>query len=255
MTMILFTGSGTQGSEPVFEAYARKMGRRKICCAYLNLKAYEYFVKGMATAECIFHYLEKDYAYLKENNRLAEQEEVCRLALLQYYSSQVTLSKKQRDCAAEMLEEFSTKGMRFAFWMRFDEELLRPYQMEGHVFVEYVCDPSHTVTIFFREAGKEGAYRKEVMKNCFEGIFVREFTLFYADEIECYLEEECQGERKRTDQRVLKLSDAGTDGRSGYELINRMIRAQKEQDLQQLEQEMENYLQMGYVTKELFTLQ
>ncbi len=255
MTMILFTGSGTQGSEPVFEAYARKMGRRKICCAYLNLKAYEYFVKGMATAECIFHYLEKDYAYLKENNRLAEQEEVCRLALLQYYSSQVTLSKKQRGYAAEMLEEFSTKGMRFAFWMRFDEELLRPYQMEGHVFVEYVCDPSHTVTIFFREAGKEGAYRKEVMKNCFEGVFVREFTLFYADEIECYLEEECQGERKRTDQRVLKLSDAGTDGRSGYELINRMIRAQKEQDLQQLEQEMENYLQMGYVTKELFTLQ
>ena len=93
------------------------------------------------------------------------------------------------------------------------------------------------------------------MKNCFEGVFVREFTLFYADEIECYLEEECQGERKRTDQRVLKLSDAGTDGRSGYELLNRMIRAQKEQDLQQLEQEMENYLQMCYVTKELFTLQ
>ena len=54
---------------------------------------------------------------------------------------------------------------------------------------------------------------------------------------------------------MLKLSAAGTDGRSGYELINRMIRAQKEQDLQQLEQEMENYLQMGYVTKELFTLQ
>ena len=50
-------------------------------------------------------------------------------------------------------------------------------------------------------------------------------------------------------------SNGGTDGRSGYELINRMIRAQKEQDLQQLEQEMENYLQMGYVTKELFTLQ
>lgn len=255
MMMILFTGSGTQGSEPVFESYAKKMGRRKLCCAYLNLKSYEYFVKGMATAECIFRYLEKDYGYLKEHNRLAEQEEVCRLALLQYYSSQVTLSDKQRGYAAQILEEFSTKGMRFAFWMRFDKELLRPYQMEGHVFMEYVCDPSHTVTIFFREAGSEAPYRKEMMKNCFEGVFVREFTLFYADEIECYLEEECQGECKRTDQRVLKLSDAKMDGRSGYELINRMIRAEKEQNLQQMQQEMENYLQMGYVTKELFTLQ
>lgn len=255
MMMILFTGSGTQGSEPIFEAYAKKMGRRKICGAYLNLKSYEYFVKGMATAECIFRYLEKDYVYLKDHGHLAKQEEVCRLALLQYYSLQVTLSKKQRIYAAQLLEEFSTKGMRFAFWMRFDEELLRPYQMEGHVFVEYVCNPSHTVTIFFREAGSEGPYRKEAMKNCFEGVFVREFTLFYADEIECYLEEECQGERRRTDQRILKLSDGKMDGRSGYELLNRMIRAQKEQDLQQLEQEMENYLQMGYVTKELFTLQ
>ena len=78
------------------------MGRRKICCAYLNLKAYEYFVKGMATAECIFHYLEKDYAYLKENNRLEEQEEVCRLALLQYYSSQVdSLKETARLCGRD----------------------------------------------------------------------------------------------------------------------------------------------------------
>ena len=255
MMMILFTGSGTQGSEPIFESYAKKMGRRRICCAYLNLKAYEYFVKGMATAESVFRYLEKDYSYLTEHSRLSEQEEVCRLALLQHYSSQVTLTEKQRAFAERMLEEFSAKGLRFAFWLRFDQELMRPYQLEGHVFAEYVCDPSHTVTIFFRPAGSELPYRKETMKNCFEGIFVREFTLFYGDELECYLEEECQGERKRTDKRVLKLSEAKLEGRSGYELINRMLREKQQQNQQQLQQEMENYLQMEYVTKELFTLQ
>lgn len=254
MMMLLFTGCGTQGSEVIFESYVKKLGRRKLRTAYLNLRAYEYFVKGMAVGECVFRYLEKEYAYWREHHRLDEQEEVCRLALMQYYAGQVALSERQRTYVAEMLEEFSTKGMRFAFWLRFDEDLLRPYQMEGHVFAEYVCNPSHTVTISFRPAGSAEEYRKETMKNCFEGVFVREFTLFYGDELECYLEEECQGELKRTDKRILTPGIGKQDGQTRYELINRIIQAEKE-DPKKAEQEMENYLQLDYVTKELFTLQ
>ena len=187
MMTILFTRSGTQGSEPVFESYLEKMGRRKLCRAYVNLKSYEYFVKGIPVAESVFRYIEKEYRQLPQSHRQSEQEEVCRLALLQHYARLVKLDAGQEECVRELLEEFGAKGMRFAFWKRFDRELLRPYQMEGRVFAEYVCNPEHTVTIYCRHRGSEEEYRKETVENYFSGVFVKEFTLFAREELECYL--------------------------------------------------------------------
>ena len=61
---------------------------------------------------------------------------------LQYYSTQVELTGQRREYASQLLEEFNRKGMRFAFWNKFDRELLAPYQMEGRVFAEYVGNPT-----------------------------------------------------------------------------------------------------------------
>ena len=254
LMMILFTGSHTKGSEPVFESYAKKMGRRKLCRAYLNLKAYEYFVHGIPVADVVFRYLERDYAYVTEQKLQEEQEEVCRLALLQYYSTQVELTGQRRAYASDLLEEFNRKGMRFAFWNKFDRELLAPYQMEGRVFAEYVGDPESTVTIWYRPKDSEEEYRKETMKNCFEGIFVREFTLFYGDEVECRIEEETETERKKTDERVLSLRQEEKTGAVWYDQVNRVAKALQEQDLETVDAELDNYLLLSYLAKELFPL-
>lgn len=253
ITMILFTRSETQGSEAVFESYWKKMGRKKLCRAYVNLKAYEYFVKDIPVAEPVFAYIEREYLYLKRKNRPDEQEQVCRLALLQYYARSLELKPEQSEITEELLEEFGAKGMRFAFWRRFDEELLRPYQMEGRVFAEYACNPESRVTIFYRLRGREEEYREEVMKDYFEGIFVREFTLFDGDELECYLEEESGGERKKTDLWVLR-APAGTSGRtSKYESLNQIARARSEGE-EKARKELEAYLTMEYLADEIFTL-
>ncbi len=253
ITMILFTRSETQGSEAVFESYWKKMGRKRLCRAYVNLKAYEYFVRDIPVADPVFAYIEREYLYLTRKGRLEEQEQVCRLALLQHYARSPKLKPEQRRIAADMLEEFGAKGMRFAFWRRFDEELLRPYQMEGRAFAEYVCDPQSKVTIFYRLRGKEEDYRAEAMKNYFEGIFVREFTLFEGDELECYLEEENGDVHKKTDLWVLR-APSGTPGRvSKYEALNRIARAQNAGG-GDAQEELEACLTQEYLARELFTL-
>lgn len=254
MTMLLFTRSGTQGSERIFESYLRKMGRRKLCRAYVNLKAYEYFVKGVPVADCVFAYMEREYTYLEERGRIAEQEEVCRLALLQYYAKAVELSKERRARAAKLLEEFSAKGMRFSFWQRFDAKLLRPYQMEGRVFVEYVCDPKSRVSINYRIRGREDSYTKEDVKDYFEGIFVREFTLFEGEELECTLEEEREEKTIRSDKRLLRAICTKDGQTSRYEMLNAISRAQSSGAEESLREELGAYLSMEYLAKEVFTL-
>ena len=254
MMLLLFTRSGTQGSEPVFEAYLAKLGRRRLCRAYVNLKAYEYFVKGLPVADCVFRFMEKEYAYLSGRGRLQEQEEVCRLALLLYYAKAVKLQPSQRVLVQELLAEFGARGMRFAFWQRFDQELLAPYQMEGKVFAEYVTDPESTVTIYYRILGKEEEYTKETVKNYFGGIFVKEFTLFYGEELECYLEEELGAMVKKSDRRILHGTGFLEDGTSRFSMLNRISRAAIEEDAEKFQEELESYLLLEYLAKEVFTL-
>lgn len=253
MMMVLFTRSQTQAAEPVFEAYLKKMGRRKICRAYVNLRAYEYFVKGQPVGTSVFRFIEREYEILSGKNRLQEQEDVCRLALLQYYSGRPSLSEKQEKRAVQLLEEYNVRGMRFAFWKKFPDRLLAPYQMEGKEFVEYVCSPGSQVTVFYRRKG-EGDYQKEAVKNYFEGIFVKEFTLFAGEELECYLEEQSEDGTKRTDVRLLTAAESESGGYTQYELLNRIIRARDDGDEKTLREELENFLLQEYLAKELFTL-
>ncbi|MCD7746099.1 MAG: DUF5717 family protein [Lachnospiraceae bacterium] len=267
LMMMLFTRSGTQGSEPVFEAYRKKMGRKKLCRAYVNLKSYEYFVKGIPVAEPVFAYIENDYRRQSGNDRLEEQEEVCRLALLQHYARAVSLTKTQRVYAEEMLEEFNTKGMRFAFFGRFDRELRKPWQMEGHVFAEYAGNPKSTVYILYRYKGtkEENTFIKEIVPNCFEGIFVREFTLFADEEIECIFEEHCpnpvsgtdvgqkEGPVVRSDKWTLR-ADQEESGGGMYGLLNRFCAALREGDEAKEQETLDSWLTLEYLAEEVFTL-
>lgn len=273
LMMMLFTRTGTQGSEPIFEAYLKKMGRKKLCRAYVNLKSYEYFVKGLPVAEPVFSFIEKDYRRFSGTDRLSEQEQVCRFALLDYYARAASLTKTQRVYAAELLEEFQTKGMRFAFFKRFDEELLRPWQLQGHVFAEYAGDPKSTVHILYRyktedtPGADEADYIREAVPNCFEGIFVKEFILFADEEIECFFEEEPgadahgahQGSMKketwtiRSGKRTLRPDQDDPD--SGmYGLLNHLCRAEKEGNEEEARETLDTWLTLEYLAKEIFTL-
>ncbi|MCC8066376.1 MAG: DUF5717 family protein [Clostridiales bacterium] len=262
LMMLLFTRQGTQGSEPVFESYWKKIGRKKLCRAYVNLKSYEYFVKGMPVADPVFAFIENEYRRLSGTDRLSDQEEICRLALLQYYARSVSLTETQRVYASEMLEEFNTKGMRFAFFGRFDQELLKPWGMQGHVFAEYVGNPESTVSILYRyknrdtgtdsEAAEE-KYTKELVPNCFEGIFVREFTLFADEEIECIFEEEHGQEKARSDKWTLRAEQEAS-GTGMYSLLNRMCQASHEKKEPEYKEALESWLTLEYLAEEVFTL-
>ena len=249
LSMLLFTGSGSAGTEQIFLSYRSKMGRAKLCTAYMNLKCYEYFVRDMPVSGALFECLEGTDVFGRDT------EDVCRLALLRYYSRQDTLSEDRRQKTAALLSEYCGRGMRFAFFRKFPRDLRLPYQLEDKTFLEYAADPAHSMVLHYRFVGEDEAWTEEVMQNRFEGIFVREFILFDGDQLECYAEE-------KDGDRVVQVSDrrrvfCGSteeteDGR--YASLNRMIRAQKKGDQKAVLQQIEDYRQLDYVTEQLFTL-
>lgn len=250
LSLLLFTRSGTSGTERIFAAYQKKLGRKKICKAYIILKAYEYFVKGLPVHDLIFEYIENGY----QNG--AEQEDVCYLALLQNYSRRLKLQKWQEEIVEELLARYGGRGLRFAFYQKFSEELRQPYQLEDKVFLEYAANPENTVMLYYRRKGKEEEFQSEPMKNSFEGINVKEFILFYGDEIECYTEEigPDQEVKKRSDRRILTMGKLPGSSNSRFDMLNRIVQACNTGNENKAREELENYVQLEYLTKEIFTL-
>ena len=81
-----------------------------------------------------------------------------------------------------------------------------------------------------------------------------EFTLFYGDELECFLEEELEGSVKKSDKRILSASGEISGENTRYEILNRISRAVKQNDEAAFHEEIGTYLQLERLTKELFTL-
>ena len=247
LSILLFTRSGTGGTEQIFASYLHKLGRRKICTAYLNLKAYEYFVKNLPVSDLVFDVIEQNLLSGKQ------MEDVCRLALLQHYSARGEIPKEAERLIRSLLTYYDKEGIRFRFYREFPEEIRYPLQLEDKVFMEYVADPSHQVLLYFRMQGEED-YHCEPMKNCFEGIFVREFILFAEERIECYVEEYVGETLVNTSQvRQLQSEARETEG-SRYALINRMLAHEASGDQEALKADLDNYYQTDYIMGKIFTL-
>ncbi|MDO4475653.1 MAG: DUF5717 family protein [Lachnospiraceae bacterium] len=248
LSLILFTRSGSSGADEIFASYQRKLGRRKICQAYLNYRAYEYLVRNLPVGEVIFASLEQ--ACLEE----APLEDVACLALLQYYSGKRDLGAQREKLVRQMLSAYSSRGIRMAFFKKFPRRLRVACRLEDKVFMEYVANPEHVVTVYSRKPGQEQVLC-EPMVNVFEGIFVSEFVLFNGESLECWLEETKDGKLlRRTDARVLAAASSEEIAGSRYALLSKMSAEQKAGQDKALSEDLDLFYQMDLMTQEVFTL-
>ena len=249
LSLILFTRSGTEDTEQIYLAYRSKMGRKRTGRAYLNLKAYEYLIRNLPVNDVIFEII--------ETNILREEqvEDVCKLALLRYFSGLPSLGEHREHTVEALLKEYDERDIRFDFYRKFPYRLRRRCQLEDKVFLEYVADPSHTVIACFRRTGEEGEFDREPMKNAFEGIFVKEFILFETETLECYIEEYNGDELINTSSRRI-LSGLGGEGapRDRFAMLGEMSRYEQDGQMQKLSEGLENYRQLDYLTQKIFLL-
>ncbi len=247
LMLLLFTRTGSAGTDPIFASYVQKLGRKKLCRAYMNLRAYEYLVKGMAAEPAVFDSIEK--ACMQGE----DVDDAALLALLKYYAYCAELSEEQEERAKLLLTLFAERGMRFAFYQSLPRSLRLMFQLEDKVFVQQAADPTHTLVLSWRESG--GEYQVEVMKNVFEGICVREFVLFDTQVIEYYIEE-FDDERLLHTSPVMMLHPRKIqeNDESRYALLGEMSRLEQAGQWDALREKMLFYKQQEKLAEKIFTL-
>lgn len=240
-----------EDGERILESYIMQQGKELVILAFLTYVSCAYFMTERSISHEFFIYLEKTY------ERGWEMDMICRLALLKYYAGCGRLSQKQEQQAAEILKECNLKGLRFAFFQKLPLHLIQAYQVEDKVFVEERFRPGSKVVIHYclHRGGAEAlTFKSEPMREMYQGIFTKEFLLFYGETLTYYLSVERDGEETASPQREITLQGVETRGRTRYKLLNHILAARALGNQEAAQTALKLYLQQEAFVDAAFTI-
>lgn len=248
ITQMMFARTYSAKLADVFEEYEQKGASTVIAMAYLSYNSYQAFVKEKIISEKVFVHIEK---MLKNKE---EMTDVCKLAYLKEMSRRDSFSNEQKEIIDRLLGEMCRKKYRFAFFKEFKKYVNIPYIMLDKTIVEYRTNPNNKVIIhYLSDVDEDDEFKAMEMNNTFEGIFTKEFTIFYGDTVQYYITEEENKVGDITESHTLmndEIDSQTVEGR--FEAVNDMIATREMNDENTLERMMHNYAVSDYLVKQLF---
>ena len=251
IAQVLFTHQSCDSLEEIFGHYYSKGPKERIVEAYLAYFAYRYFVHQEAVSESIFELIETSL----ENERPLAM--VCEMALLQYYSGLRELSAFRKELAGNLVGELARKHYVFPFFLKLQEVIHLPFDIADRTMVEYRADVKSRVVIHYmiEARGNHKNYIAEDMKQIYDGIFVKQFALFYGESVNYYITEERSDGEFSTAQEKLSNNRIRPDRSEGrYDAINDLIAGQMTHEADTVDKLVHDYAVADYLAQDLFTM-
>lgn len=103
--------------------------------------------------------------------------------------------------------------------------------------------------------GIASGYKSEPLKNMYEGIFTKTFTLFYGETLHYYFKVEHGGRTQKTSERVITMNHVDGTSVSKYQLLNQMLSARHLDKEKEVTARMKQYLRQEQYAKEMFIIE
>ena len=178
------------------------------------------------------------------------------LALLKYYSTLDKWTEEQRTFIEIETEKLIDERMIFPFFQKFIPELQLPRKIGNKYYIEYKTNPKHKVLLhyFLEDEEMKEDFQVEQMENLYEGIFVRDFTLFHNETLQYYVEEvPIEGEPIITESITIRGDELQRDEEEDkYGQINMMLVAREMKDEKTLLSLIRNYAKTEYAMRKVF---
>lgn len=252
LSLLMFTSDYRKEGEAVLESYVKQSGRERIIGAYLTQVAYGIFVKEYPMTR----FIRKRLEYAWENHWPVDQ--VCHLALLMDLSKEKEINKKYKNMTEALLEECAGAGMAFGFFRRLAPELLSPWQLDDKTFVECHAHPESQVTLYYAldaGLGGEREYKSEPLREVYQGIFTKTFTLFYGETLHYYFRITRNGEARETAEHTVTMKKVEGIPGSKYQLLNQILSARRLEKKGEVHEGLKKYLRQEQYVKEMFTIE
>ena len=251
LQLLMLTGDYRKEGEAVFADYIRHFGKEEVIGAFLTHTAYGIFVKEYAMSPFIRTLLLR--AYREE----WPVDKICRMTLLKALSREKNPDDQTVKMEEQLLGECVARNMAFSFFRKLPVKILEPCQLDDKTFVECHADPGARVTLHYAldtGLGLEKEYRVEPMRNVYEGIFVKTFTLFYGESLHYYFQIEEKGKTRRTSERVISMNKVDSTAGSKYQMLNQILCARKLEKDSEVITKLRQYLRQERYVKEMFVM-
>lgn len=244
---VIYTGTYIVELDKIYECYSQNGATDVMMFAYLNYFAYQFLIKQRIVSDSIFDIIYKELA--KGNNL----NDVCKLAFLKYISEKDSISNVYKDLARELMNYFNYKGIHLRCFKKLQQELGLKLGIGSKTTIEFITNPEHKVEIHYIFGNSD--YIDEEMINVYEGIFVKEVTMFFGENIQYYITESHDDNETVVESGNLKRTEVAIDNNENfYDMLNDiLISASLNDDLTTLEL-MKQYDNTKYVTGKLFTV-
>ena len=149
---------------------------------------------------------------------------------------------------SQILQECGDKHMCFGFFEKLPVSLMRTLQLMDRSIIEYRTDPKAIVMLTYTlENQEEGTFveHTEMLHNVYEGIFEKDFTLFYGEKMVCMIHEEKDGKKTQSGPFTLlprTEMPEDNDMQSRYGMLNEMCRAFVQKKETEFKAQAEEYL-------------
>lgn len=218
---VLFAESYSMEVAAVFKSYYSKGTDKRLIKAFLKYNAYKYLVRDRIIPMDIFDIMAMELE--------TDKNDFSALAILKMLSTKDKLEKNEKIFCEHYIEYFSGKDLILPFFKDFAGKAYLPSYICDKYYVEYKADPSIDISIHY-QLDDTGDFVVEKMKDVFMGIRVKEFMLFYGENLQYYVSEESVSGEKITESYNINAGEKNNDDKSKYSLINTILMAKEMED-------------------------
>lgn len=212
--------------------------------AYLSYCAYSYLLKDSKLEDALINRM-KDYA--AGNNCM-----IITMALLKMLSEKNSLSAAEKEYAEIQITQFVKKQMILPFFVLFKKKFPLPYEIANKYLVEYRGCQENKVILHYSLNGAQE--KEEVMKNMYQGIFVKSFVLFHGDTLSYYFIEKAGEQEIQTEAAEIHYEDDMSESDSEFGILNSLLVAKEMQDTKTVLDLMRQYATAKTIMSEQFKM-
>ncbi len=223
LTQMLFSEQ-MFGEVDIFEDYYASGAYFRLQQAYLVYVSRAYVVEERKIQRSVIDIICKEY------EKGEDTEDICKIAVLKYYSSR-EYNELIRKTLKKFLQELCGRQIYFPFFLKYEEEWLMELQLWDKTMIEYHGQPDSCVILYYQIQSDEAEvvdYSSEMLIPMYENIYVKKFVLYTNEKLKYYFKETIDGNTYRSEKEMFIMKhDAGTAGRYGR--LNQIMEASGEE--------------------------
>ena len=207
----------------VFEDYYKEGGYYKLQQAYLAYMARGYVVEERKIGKSVIDIICKEY------EKGEETIDICKIAVLKYYSDK-EYGSMIRKTLRKFLQELCGKQIYFPFFLSYDKDWLIELQLWDKTLIEYKGQKGSRVMLCYqlqKDDESEAEYSTEFLAPMYDNIYVKKFVLFANEKLHYYFKETIDGNTYKSEKATCSSEiNVGENGRYGR--INDIVMADEQ---------------------------